>query len=215
MIDTYGIIKVRHTGTARHFDVADLTSYTTQARFGGCACVSQPAQLVEAGFCVPSEDMMQLIKLSGAKDVFTIVDDEEYSELSRWTWAYHRNGYAYRATSSWGKSLKFFMHREIMNAPDGYDIDHINGNKLDNRKSNLRLCNRSQNMANTPSRGGTSQYKGVGWDRTRQKWQAKITVNYRTINLGRFDIEVDAARAYNDAALHYFGSFAAINKIRD
>lgn len=155
---------------------------------------------------------MKLIKLSGAKDTYTIVDDEDYGELSRWAWAYHKNGYAHRGTSSWGKSLKFYMHREIMGAADGQDVDHINGNKLDNRKSNLRLCSRSQNMANAPGRGVTSRYKGVGWDRSRGKWHAKIMVDYKTINLGRFDSEIEAARAYDAAALRYFGSYATLNE---
>ncbi len=156
---------------------------------------------------------MKLIKLSGAEDTYTIVDDEDYGELSRWTWAYHKNGYAYRATSSWGKCLKFFMHREIMNAPEGKDIDHINGDKLDNRKPNLRICTRSQNMANMRRSRGASQYKGVIWDNSRQRWQARITVNYKGIYLGRFDSETEAARAYNVAALHYFGSYASLNEI--
>jgi hypothetical protein len=87
-------------------------------------------------------------------------------------------------------------------------IDHINGDPLDNRICNLRLCDHSLNMANRGApANNTSGVKGVVWDRSRGKWAARICVNYKTINLGRFDNIGAAASAYSKAASRYFGEF--------
>jgi len=110
------------------------------------------------------------------------------------------------------------MSRLLMGVIDaGPDIlvDHINMDSLDNRRENLRVCNKSQNMANGLSRGGSSKYKGVYWDKNRNKWLSAITVNYRQIHLGRFDLELDAVKAYNKGALKYFGEFARLNAVFD
>lgn len=111
-----------------------------------------------------------------------------------------------------GKTL--LMHRVILGiAPeDTRHVDHINGNGLDNRKENLRLANHSQNGGNSRKREhGTSQYKGVYWSKPRQKWQAQIHINQRNTGLGRFDDEVEAAKAYDNAAIEHFGEFARLN----
>lgn len=108
------------------------------------------------------------------------------------------------------------LHREIINAPDGIGVDHINGNPLDNRKSNLRLANQHENIANSRKRkGSSSKYKGV-WPQPKSKrWRANITVNYKRIHLGYFEVEEDAARAYDAAAVKYFGEFARLNFPRE
>jgi hypothetical protein len=120
-------------------------------------------------------------------------------------------------------SRTFYMHRLIAGTPPGLETDHRNGDGLDNRRANLRVATPSQNSANTgkPRRpDGTahsSQYKGVSWDRSRGRWQAKLARldpsigRTRTFNLGRFDVEVDAARAYDVAALAAWGEFARLN----
>ena len=88
-------------------------------------------------------------------------------------------------------------------------IDHINGNKTDNRISNLRLADHSQNAASRPlGKTNTSGIKGVSWNAAKRKWQASISVNNRTIYLGRFDEIEDAAQAYKRAALSRQGEFA-------
>ena len=105
-----------------------------------------------------------------------------------------------------------YMHREIMHTPKAMDTDHINGDKLDNRRTNLRICNRSQNMANCQTRNtNTSGYKGVCWDKANSKWQVHITIDGRAVKLGRFANLLDAARAYDKAAKEMFGDFAKTN----
>lgn len=105
------------------------------------------------------------------------------------------------------------LHQLLMGeAPEGHVIDHINGDGLDNRRENLRFCTHGENHANESKRqGGSSVFKGVGYDASREKWSAKLMVNGQTRNLGRFDREVDAARAYDDAALAVFGKHARLN----
>lgn len=95
-------------------------------------------------------------------------------------------------------------------------VDHLNGDPSDNRWSNLRGCTQSQNCANTKPRKGKvhSRFKGVTWDRRRSKWTAKLMQNYRTINLGYFEREGDAAAAYVRAAQDAFGEFARAKQCR-
>lgn len=104
------------------------------------------------------------------------------------------------------------IHRYILNPPANMVIDHINGNKLDNRKCNLRVVTTHQNNMNR-SKGvkGSSQYKGVSYIASRKRWMAGIQVNNKSINLGFYKSEVNAAQAYNFAAEKYFGEFAKYN----
>jgi hypothetical protein len=92
-------------------------------------------------------------------------------------------------------------------------IDHKNMNQLDCTRDNLRLCNKSQNGANSCSRGGSSKFKGVSWHKPTCKWKASITKYYRSYYLGVFDDEYDAAEAYNKAAVKLFGEFAQLNLV--
>lgn len=91
------------------------------------------------------------------------------------------------------------------------DVDHVNRNGLDNRRQNLRPATRSQQGANTPSRGGTSQYRGVYWDRTRNSWLVRININQKHRFIGRFSSEEEAAKAYDEVALATWGEFATLN----
>lgn len=104
------------------------------------------------------------------------------------------------------------MHREIMNAPKGMVVDHIDGNGLNNRKSNLRICTQAQNNLNSrPKRNCSSRYKGVSFYKRDKIWQVQIFHNSRTIFLGRFDDEIEAALAYDRKAAELFGEFAYLN----
>lgn len=115
-----------------------------------------------------------------------------------------------------GKYTTLSVHRLIMNLSDrSVDIDHINGNGLDNRRLNLRLATRSQNLANLPAINGR-KYKGVHVYSTKRKgsqWRAKIQIHGKQINIGAFDSELEAAKAYNRAAIEHFGEFARINEV--
>jgi len=150
-----------------------------------------------------------LIPLSRGAYAIVDLDEVRNLNLSRWSlWSRRHLRYAKRHEN--GKTI--LMHREIMNAPPGMEVDHINGNGLDNRKSNLRLCTNTQNQQNREKWSPkTSIFKGVFWDRDRKKWKAQITLNKKQYSLGRFDSEIEAARAYDREALYLFGEFANTN----
>lgn len=147
---------------------------------------------------------------------FVLVDESDYEFLSlfNWTVAHHKyTKYAYFRRRIDGKYKSFLMHRVITGAPHGMQVDHINGNGLDCRRSNMRVCSIKDNHRNVRKSTDlkSSKFKGVCWDKARNKWQAKIKVNQKGIGLGRFDDETQAARAYDSAALKYFGEFARLN----
>ncbi len=141
------------------------------------------------------------------------VDDEDYSELNQKKWyacKWKRSYYAHAKTEIAGERI--LMHRVIMNAPKELQVDHADGNSLNNQKSNLRLCTKSQNCMNSQIRSdNTSGYKGVSWDEERRKWRVLIIKNGRNIRLGRFFCLIKAAKTYDVAARKYFGEFANTN----
>lgn len=153
---------------------------------------------------------MKKIKLT--QDKYTIVDDADFEWLNQWKWCYHKIGYVFKKL--WKRNRALYMHRLIMNTPKGMETDHINGDKLDNRRSNLRVCTRSQNEANKGLRiDNTSGYKGVYWNRKNKKWVANIGFNYKNIYLGEFNDRFHAMKAYNAKAKELFGEFARLNSI--
>jgi hypothetical protein len=116
--------------------------------------------------------------------------------------------YAVRKDCSSGKMRTVLMHRVIARAPDGMEVDHINGNGLDNRPVNLRLATKSQNTMNrTAPSHNTSGVKGVYFNKARSKWQAQITVGGKTTALGRFDTLELASAAYAKANANFHGDF--------
>lgn len=138
---------------------------------------------------------------------FAIVDDGDFDWLSQWKWMCVR-GYAVRSTGPRKNRKVVFMHRLVANTPANMETDHINGNKLDNQRRNLRVCTRSQNMSNVGAyRNGTSGHKGISWHSERRKWQAYITVNYHRIYLGIFSEISEAIAARDDASKKYQGDF--------
>jgi hypothetical protein len=151
---------------------------------------------------------------------FAWVDIEGWDLVKNHKWFLHRghNGSWYAETRILidEKLTNILMHRLIMDAKRGQQVDHINGNKLDNRKCNLRFCTNAQNAMNSfPRIGTTSKYKGVGWSKIGNKWRAYIGINGKYIHLGYFSVEEDAALSYNKAAKVYFGDFALINNLED
>jgi hypothetical protein len=104
----------------------------------------------------------------------------------------------------------------LLRAPADAQIDHIDGNKLNNQRVNLRFCTRTQNACNGKSRkNSSSKYKGVNFDKQTGRWLARIQMNKKQKNLGRFDNEVDAAIAYNKMATELHGVFARLNIIKE
>jgi hypothetical protein len=104
------------------------------------------------------------------------------------------------------------MHRQVTNAPKGLVVDHINHNGLDNRRANLRLCTKQQNNCNSRSfRHKTSNYKGVFKEKGSKKFRAYIRFNKKPVHIGMFELEIDAAKAYDKKAKELFGEFAYLN----
>lgn len=147
----------------------------------------------------------------------TLVDDADFDWLSQWKWRYHSTGYAIRrrqkADGPGSENIR--MHRLILSPiPEGYEPDHIDGDGLNNQRANLRLATHSQNHANRGmQRNNTSGFKGVSWQKKRKKWEARIRVNGHNVYLGYFDDIIEAARAYNRAAVKHFGEFARLNDV--
>lgn len=143
----------------------------------------------------------------------TFVDDADFEELSRHKWhlCCGVNGYAARNSyNDDGVRYTELMHRMIMKAEPKQDVDHIDGNRLNNQKNNLRACTRSQNQANRQHyphsiSGFWGVYKHYGG------WVAAIKVNYNLIYLGLFHSPEEAAHVRDEAAIKYFGEFATLN----
>lgn len=147
-----------------------------------------------------------------------IVDDEDYDRLMQYKWCYSSTiGYAVSRERIDGVKHSLLMHRMVMNAPKELVTDHINMNKLDNRKVNLRLCTRSENNRNmSPTRlNNKSGYKGVYKPRDSEKWACNIRKDNVSRYLGVFESKHDAARMYNFWAIDMFGEFANLNIIEE
>ena len=152
------------------------------------------------------------------KSKVTIVDDGDFEGLNKYKWCANKIGNTHYAVrrSPREKSLLVYMHRVILSAPVGLQVDHINHNGLDNCRCNLRLCTHAENQRNSPLRkDSTSGYKGVCWLINKNKYQAKIYLNRKQICLGSFDCPVEAAKAYNAKAKELFGEFAKLNIIKE
>lgn len=144
-----------------------------------------------------------------------IVDDEDYQRLAQYSWSALRNGYAKGWVRINGTKRLIYMHRFILgieNEPRSIDTDHANGDRLDNRKANLRACTRSQNCGNARgNQEGTSRFKGVSFETRTKRWKAATKANGQYRFLGRFTREEDAAKAYDRVALQEYGKFARLN----
>ena len=150
---------------------------------------------------------MLTIKLN--RDKVALIDNQDWILVSQYKWFWNkarRNVYRNKKDKK-----SSFIHRLIMNPPNDMDVDHANGNPLDNRRSNLRICTRSQNNCNKAKQcNNTSGYKGVYWDKKNNKWRAKVSVNKRDYCMGRYKNIIDAVKAYNNGAKILHGKFARL-----
>lgn len=214
--DKYGYDKVEYVRNsdkvkmvcAKHGDFEQIPNHHLQGR--GCPecglvrrgknCKNFYLNKRNWNFEQPEE--YKLIPLTQGK--FAKVDNEDFDSLKDINWHY---SLGYAESGSLGK-----MHRVIMQAPNGMDVDHIiQENTLDNRKSNLRLATRSLNSANSQPRRGSSVYKGVSWNKGASKWSSEVWNSYKKYYLGLFTDEKEAGMAYDRKALELFGEFAYLN----
>jgi len=156
----------------------------------------------------------------------TLMDDVDYERTNQHRWFLNRWGYVVRyeyfRINGKQKTFNICLHREILNLSrnPGYgsneQVDHINGNKLDNQRGNLRIVTRSQNSMNQrvqKRKNKLSKYKGVTWHRPTGKWLSQINICGRQKHLGLFVDEINAALVYNENASNHFGEYACLNTI--
>jgi len=148
-------------------------------------------------------------------DKYAKVDAKDFHEINQYIWWVKDNDGTFKAVRflpGGNSGLSVYMHRQIMEAKKGEIIDHIDRDGLNNLKSNLRIATKSQNNMNRSGRKGTSsKYKGVSWYTSRKCWRAMIQTEGKNKALGYFESEIDAAKAYDEAARKYHGEFAYQN----
>lgn len=149
---------------------------------------------------------MKYIQLTQGKQA--IVDDADYDMLMEKKWHYVTTGYARHNWKEDGHSRYIYMHSLLMNTPKGMETDHINQDKLDNRRANLRVVTSAQNKWNVGKQApNTSGYKGVTWNYMHKKWYVRIRVDGQRVSLGYYISLQEAAKAYRTAELKYHGGF--------
>lgn len=160
--------------------------------------------------------LLNLIDLST-----TIVSEEDYDYLSNFLWRPTGRTKVYVGRNYWkdNKCIMIYIHRVIgerMGLDITKEIDHIDRNPRNNIRENLRVATNQETTRNASKtkRKTSSKYKGVCYQSSRRKWQAQISINGIDYNLGRFNTEEEAAEAYNESALKYFGQFAVLNIIK-
>jgi len=150
------------------------------------------------------------IKLNGNSGDFFLIDKEDYALVSKYKWYLDSKiNYKRTRTNIGGRKnhKTISMHRLIMDFPEGKEVDHINGNALDNRRNNLRIVTHAENCQNSSKRKGN--YKGVRLRKDRNKWIAQISKHH----IGYFNSEIEAAKAYNKKAIELFGKDIRLNNI--
>jgi len=162
---------------------------------------------------------MKRIPLTQGK--FALVDDEDYEWLMGWKWFAMKKcrggGFYAGRTDNQAKLSTILMHRVILELKSGELGDHHDGNGLNNMRSNLRKCTRSQNMMNSckpkkwRGRKVSSEYKGVRWSPTNKKWRAQIWANGKSKFIAHCSSEKQAAKEYDKKAKELFGEFARLN----
>lgn len=145
-----------------------------------------------------------------------LIDKDDIENVTQYTWYIQKNGYVARKTKKNRMNKTIYLHRSIYGITCSKEVDHINRNKLDNRKENLRVCNHIDNQHNMkPATGLTSKYKGVCWDKRRKAWRMRLKCNDKEAICEYYKNEISAANAYNYWAKIYFGEFAYVNKVEE
>jgi hypothetical protein len=159
---------------------------------------------------------MKRIELGGerGKGKFLLVDDSDFSMFNFFSWSSDGHGYGQAHVPKSGKNCQetILAHHLILESAKDKVIDHINGDKLDCRRENLRLVTQSQNLTNSKKRKNAfSKYKGVSWYKRDKNWSAYFHIDYKKIHIGYFKSEIEAAEAYDLKAKQFFGQYARLN----
>ena len=144
-----------------------------------------------------------------------ILDDEDYEKIKKWNLHAYKNKSGVWYIRRTLNSKQIPLARILLSATKGVFADHINGDGLDNRRCNLRLTTASQNGINRRKVNGSSQYKGVSWNKPLNKWIVHIKKDGKILHLGCFLSEGEAAKTYNKKAIELFGEYARLNEIKD
>lgn len=147
-----------------------------------------------------------------------LIDIEDYAFLKQFSWHTRSDRTNFKLIADRGPKHKVrLMHRLILDDPKDLTVDHINGNTLDNRKVNLRICSIKENTRNRQKRKDktSSKYKGVSLIKSNKKWYASIKQDGKSYNLGTYQTEIQAAKAYDKKAIELFGEYANINFRKD
>lgn len=161
---------------------------------------------------------LQTVEVPLSQGRVALIDAEDAERVNQFKWTAHvkknrKKQSFYARRSIWGKEkqVTIWLHRFIMNAPKDLQVDHINGNGLDNRKINLRLATNSQNHCNIPRENNWTGFRGVGRHRGSSKFYARIKKNGKQNDLGVFETAEEAAHAYDKKAVEIHGDFATLN----
>lgn len=152
---------------------------------------------------------MQRLQIN--QNQFVLLDDDDFEKFSKWSWQVNNSGYVRRTLKRRMFKLPqttIYLHRVMMEPPKGMVVDHINGDKLDNRRQNLRVVTQQQNQWNRhkTNRNNKSGYTGVTWAKYNKNWLARIKVNGKQMCLGsHYNIE-DAVKARQEVERRYYGS---------
>ena len=155
--------------------------------------------------------MIKIIKLKKGRQ--TIIDSKDWNKVKHLHWLYGIGNVYVGANIGGRKNHKqILLHRFIMDTPKGFHTDHINGDRLDNRRENLRICTPNQNQFNSRKwKKKSSKFKGVSWYKRDKCWRAYVNKNRQQFHLGYFQSEKDAGEAYNKKAKELFGKYACLN----
>ena len=175
-----------------------------QYRKYGKTLDTNPRTLKDLNEIVEYEDYAEIILYNKQceETARALIDLEDIEKVKDYKWSIHNKGYVANLNNGW------LLHRLVMDCPSDMVVDHINHNKFDNRKSNLRVCTQQQNMMNqSTKKTNTSGCSGIYLDRRVNKWVAQITYNYKQISLGHYKTKEEAIEARKQAEIDLFGEY--------
>lgn len=208
------IIRLRSEGMSMA-EVAKATDATKAAVFAVLRRAGMTAQYTVRPLVFGPNIPDGAVGVQLPRGLVAIVDRADADWVGEWNWhcsAARAQAHVLRRTTAGGAKTTIWLHRAVLQAPEDFQVDHINGNPLDNRKANLRACTPQQNSWNGKQRSTIQPYKGVSIEPAAPHlWRARICVDGKLYRLGAFDKAEDAAEAYDAAAVEFFGEFARLN----